>query len=753
MKKLFVNVLLSCCSMLLLGGQAFAVPQAPVLSVGTTGNNVAAQWSEVAGATGYTLFYAPSPFAGEETIKSLDMGTNLYFSGDLPTGAAFFVAVSAYDATGTSGYSNIQQFVIDPNTVIDNPVPPETALQLNSVRRLAEARPDECYVEAERVSEDIEDGYLHPGGVPPLAPEYDGEDFVCQDDATPKTNESYVWGMAKSGDRLWLGSGANVQCLVQGAYLGLAWPAERNTGTEEVTQVCEFGASWLLAGEGSLLPEYLGDWRAPAVHFYDLANSQMHYNVEQEGLINDPIGLARLRITLGLRSAGSIGDIVFLAGADFTKAVNVFAFRSSTGEYLGSHSLANYSNIRKWRVVGGHLYTALASSGDNISDGMYGHVLKWVGTDEAPLVGPNGSSPFVVVGLLPGQGAELSEYGEDRLAVSTWPGGFDELSEGALDPDAMRHAGIYLSDAIGEDGLDPATADSNFTEIFTYADYDPDRVRAFTYGGGALAYYDGSLFWGSMHVPGTAWLAFSRMYGPYGLEYTLQSCRDIIGATEEICPMDQSLDNMMDPGYLTNACVAQHLADASAELQQDFATCLGNVEQTWNASNLAISVFRGTNLEAEEGAREIDLLYGYETMPSYIFDSFFGIPQYGAGSWQDVPNGIGAPLFGEAGFGNSTNNYTWEMRTINDRLFVGTMDQQSIFDVTDPDAGFDIYSFSSAHRAAVKEDGGGLGNPFNYGTRTLLPGNDNKLYVGTANPFNLAPENAGGWELLEVEVE
>jgi hypothetical protein len=41
----------------------------------------------------------------------------------------------------------------------------------------------------------------------------------------------------------------------------------------------------------------------------------------------------------------------------------------------------------------------------------------------------------------------------------------------------------------------------------------------------------------------------------------------------------------------------------------------------------------------------------------------------------------------------------------------------------------------------------GLGNNLNYGIRTLVS-DDTGLYVGTANPINLAP--LGGWELYRI---
>jgi len=728
---------------------AMATPEAPEMSYGTTGLNIAVAWTEVNDATGYALYYAPSPYTGPTSIESLDMGSNTSFSADLWDGAAYYLAIKAYNAEGNSEYSNIGHFVVDSGTETDNPVPPQPSLLFDSVRRLAEAAPDECYVTAELVPDSAPPVYTHPGGVPPQIPVFDGENYTCAEGALPKTNEAYLWGLAEASNRLWFGSVANVPCLIVGSMFDFFPPAERTYGTGSVAQVCEYGASWIFEA-GISKPKGLGDWRAPSINFYDLATGEAHYHLEKGELAADPIGKERLEETLGLRSAGAMGDIVFLAGPDLSLNVNIFAFRSSTGEYLGSHVLENYTNIRKWIEIDGQLYTAVAATGDAVSNAMYGHVLKWVGTQDAPFTGPGGSAPFVVVGILPGQGAELTAYGADRIAVSTWPGGYDEIAAGGdLIIGNLQHAGIYISTPLSGAGLDSAAAESNFTEVFTFADYDPDMARSFAYGGGALSYFDGWLIWGSMHPPRTGSMAIAMAYSPFGLKTDFQECRDLIGASSDVCPWrDED-----DPG-LNNSCIAEKYDTAAPELQEEFDACLVEVNTTEEAGQQAISIFRGRNLEAATAEeREIDVLYGYENMKTYKFDSFFGLPQVGKGSWQDLPNGIGKPVFGEAGFGNPKNFYTWEMRIVNDRLYLGTMDDQTTDDATDPEAGADLYSFSSARRAAVKEDGGGFGNPFNYGIRTMLPGAGNKLYLGTANFFNLAPDDAGGWELIEVEVQ
>jgi len=83
---------------------------APAVSLTTNGTNVTATWGDVPAAAGYTLFYAPYPEASY--IGSLEMGTATSLSVELWPGAAFYVAVKAYNATDISEYSNIESFQI-----------------------------------------------------------------------------------------------------------------------------------------------------------------------------------------------------------------------------------------------------------------------------------------------------------------------------------------------------------------------------------------------------------------------------------------------------------------------------------------------------------------------------------------------------------------------------------------------------------------------------------------------------------------
>ncbi len=99
-KEVFVNVVNSVIP-------ADSVPEPPELTITVEGSIVDISWDAVGEATGYALFYAPYPDAGD--IGNIDMENQNSISfdgGDL----AFYVAVQAYNGEGNSDFSNIEFF-------------------------------------------------------------------------------------------------------------------------------------------------------------------------------------------------------------------------------------------------------------------------------------------------------------------------------------------------------------------------------------------------------------------------------------------------------------------------------------------------------------------------------------------------------------------------------------------------------------------------------------------------------------------
>ncbi len=530
---------------------------------------------------------------------------------------------------------------------------------------LAKAEPDECY-----------DGL----GGQSLVPEPDGSCPV----GIPKTNQAYVWGLTHATDALWFGTVANTHCLVLQGFLGIDFAHETSYWA------CEFGA------DGLGRP---GDWRRPEIWRYDLATGTLE---EKSGL---PILIEK---TIGLRSAGFAGGVVFLAGPTFTDSLAMFAFDAATGDLLGAHEFAEYSDIRTWVAHDGELYAGVAAADVLLPDDPAGFVLKWVGDAANPFL-------FEEVGALDTEAANLAVH-EGRLFVTTWPSTLNPFASAN-----QRGMGLYRSPPIPAGGLTAGDAE-NWDKIWEYRDYDPDPIAAAVTGGGALASFEGKLYWGSMHVP-----------------------------------------------FLATAAALQLHEGGLIDLDADGDGSLGALELAATAlgSHRSISIFRGEDLSTENPV--IKTVYGEKFLPTYDAEKDLYTIRY------DAAHGTGSrPVHGSSGVGNFFNAYTWAMQEWNGSLYIGTFDWsqlarvglQEIFSLPElqaqpnptremldrlgaivPREGADLFRFDQKSGPFVAESLRGVGNFTNYGVRTMAA-DDHALYLGMANPMNLHPD--GGWELLEL---
>jgi hypothetical protein len=296
----------------------------------------------------------------------------------------------------------------------------------------------------------------------------------------PKRNQGYLWGLTKHKNNLWFGTIPNPTCIAEGVNLESTDPRE-NSGW-----VCEFGESQMVDLFPSL-PDGYGDWRPPKAFRYEQSTGNLVDLMSPPPANATTADVLRFNTTLGIRSAGSVGDAVLMAGPGLSSGINVFIWNAKTGAFVGSISLPSLSNIRKWIVVNGALYTAVKTNSGQ------GRVLRWQGKlSKRPV-----ASDFQVVGNLDAEGSELALH-QGRLFVTTWSGG-------------PGMPGLYMSPTVPGGGLKSSHA-GGWRKVWEMDDYDPDPVTARSAHGGALASYGGYLFWGTMHVVGNAARAHREAY-------------------------------------------------------------------------------------------------------------------------------------------------------------------------------------------------------------------------------------------------
>jgi hypothetical protein len=184
---------------------------------------------------------------------------------------------------------------------------------------------------------------------------------------------------------------------------------------------------------------------------------------------------------------------------------------------------------------------------------------------------------------------------------------------------------------------------------------------------------------------------------------------------------------------------------------------------TWRA----FSLFRGQGWGTAK--QKVQLLYGgsgLASVPRGAFQAYLCPPGMSScdpalRTWQTAQNKMGLKaLYGRSGFNNAYNNYCWTMDVWNGRLYVGTMDHSYLLYGSgaeipwylpvlagEPEFGADLYRFDTTRSPARPISLDGMGNPMNYGIRTMIS-DTAAVYLGSANPMNLNPD--GGWELIRL---
>jgi hypothetical protein len=596
---------------------------------------------------------------------------------------------------------------------------PSTQITTHAVR--SKAAPDECFA-----------FLANPSPLPKFTDPTRCASYPVptgMEPAKPKVNQSYIWGLTESGDSLWWGTFANANCVTQAGSV----PA---TGNPNGAPNAHLTASWVCEYYDS--PYYpspiadarIGDFRPPRAYQYSKTTRTTVDKTPRYPVFvtpNNPEGIQlNLYTTRGIRSALSINGLIILAGPslDPTRGLNVFAWDANTGAFLGARPLSGYNNIRQFLVVNGVAYTAVGKN--QCSDGactptiIGGRILRMEptivpGCTYSPAPGNptpppcfllNGGTqiapaPPTEVGSLDTVAGALTLH-NGRIYTVTWPS--SDL------PGVV--SSLYQSPIVPAGGLTAADS-ATWTQRWKASDYEPDPNMAQFYAGGALASFDGYLWWGTLHIPMQPTLLLVKTYPPNSAQEALQDLAGTFRATV---------------------------------------------------------FFRGKDLDTINP--QIDLMYGNEKLPVFTPPAN-GLPQ----SWALQTNKMKNPkaMWGSSGFGNPWNTYTWTASVWDGRLWVGTMDwsfnaQQGATLVsalgmpvptelfTAATYGGDLFYFTSASKPAFPESTDGIDNPTSFGIRNQLPSANGNLFLGMANVASLATDpndpkhlgGLGGWELIEL---
>jgi hypothetical protein len=563
-------------------------------------------------------------------------------------------------------------------------IPPQNTPGASSmkIQMLHKAAPDECFA-----------GIGSPNNIfPATASE-------CANGSTPKVNQGYVWGLTQAGNMLWYGTSANQLCtVISSVFAAAGIPAPPY---ETACYVCEFAASnYLKQNPG--VPAALGDWRPPHIYSYNIAKDQMIERTPNDPLINT---------TMGFRSAGSARGVAILAGpvlapfSEIAPGINLFAFNSVTGQYLGSTTLSDYSDIRIWTNYMGALYTGVQNR-----DGT-GSVLRWTGNRKNPF-------QFEVVGHLDNEAAYIQGH-RGRIYASTWRN---------VNSRTSPLAGLYMSPRMTQQGLNSAHTNL-WTKIWDVGQYEPDPITAAVTQGGALGEEGGYLVFGTLSVPLTAALGHVMAKAPEAasVQEAAQSIsvQDIALAiinSQRAIPIFRCCappDGKSGNGTAVELLYGDYLLPA-----YDVAT------GTWN------TVPNNMNAEPRFGAAGFGNPFNtYD----WAMANHHGKLYIGTFDWSFILTDL---------LTANLNGLSLDSGKMGDII---TMVEDSFLPKMF-NYGADLWYFPTPNSAAVAESQYGVGNYLNYGIRTMVS-SPQALIVGTANPMNLMtnPDTVrGGFELLKM---
>jgi hypothetical protein len=352
-------------------------------------------------------------------------------------------------------------------------------------------------------------------------------------------------------------------------------------------------------------------------------------------------GMALLSV-MGLRAAGTFGDLVFFAGHHLHSGsegwLRIYVFNARKRAFLGFRELRG-DTTRRFKTITDEngdkgFYTIIGAETGMMQNGEGPTVmLRWVGTEEEPFKGgsflqtDNGQGAgwdVVSAAGLDGHYGMIGDFqqfthtdGTERLIMSSaaHPLLYDP-DTGERNP-ALQESVMLLSESVPAGGW---TRDNpmDFKVVFGMDRYDPDVRGRWGAKWGTTNIHDGHIYFGTYHQGTNA-------------------------------------------GYLHFKKADRALYDQLTATQDEHVEFAVN---QWRAS----SIFRMKleDLDAiAAGSKDPELLYGYTRFR--VADE--------AGNWVDMKNKLGVkPRFGEAGLGHPGNIYSWTSLSKDGQLFWGFFD-------------------------------------------------------------------------------
>ena len=532
------------------------------------------------------------------------------------------------------------------------------------------------------------------GGISPADP----ADPNWPEGATPKVNQSYVWGLTKFGNNLFFGTHANGHLAFGNELLGSAM----QSGVTDLT-AAEYGLG--VYGQKNGLPEAYGDWRPPLLARYDITNNQVYDLTERLPLYAKNL----LYMAQGFRCAGILGrsvageETVVLAGPpiDPLRGLLMFTFNARTGEFISAMEVAGYNNIRRFAEYGNDLYAGV--------EGVAGIGAVIRVSPRKRLLPVTFPAYITEVGKLDLPGCDIAIH-EGRIFVCTWPwiGSPDDINMLTFVRRLLTPMGIWMSPRIPRRGLTPLHG-KRWQKVWSISHYEPDMLVALTCGGGAMQSYGGWLYFGTMQPPAISTLIHFKLYG--------------------------------EPA--TDLEKAQVVANTSR------GTTLFRMRK-----------FRSGPIRPlkDRPLCEVELLYGQETMNVYDGKTQRWVT---TNNLMNKAPLMGATGFGNFQniYTWSMNVYQGQLYLGTAKM--GGVKIPSLAELLDPDVFFsrtyggELYRLDAPGAPSFTPiTVNGFDNPLNIGFRTLVSDKDG-LFIGTANIYNLMGNQFdeypdGGWEIWRL---